>query len=146
MTDNEKAATFIGWQEGHCDLSKGDYRVVDCPHTGKHADCSRFVECHTWWICLCGAEMPCTTDELNHPQLGPNIHHDRAAPDMTDPRNYMKALEILSERRLEPDLGVTQGHWYVDTDTKGETELYAKTPAEAVILRLVALYDAEHQG
>ncbi len=91
MTDNEKAATFIGWKwhahrrDGGC--IRQDFSV--------------------------GCDLP----------------------DMSDPRNYMKAL--VSCAKLEPTLYCHLGAWSVDIN------LWRQTPAEAIVAFLAALYDAD---
>jgi hypothetical protein len=71
MTDNEKAATFIGWK-----------RLQHCEDT-------------TWTLEDEGGRC----DECGYLVVGPigagNRFHDRIAPNMSKPENYMKALEGL---------------------------------------------------
>jgi hypothetical protein len=101
MTDNEKAATFIGWREG----------------------------------VRCTAERVWGTDACcDGHSAGGKKPHDIPAPDMSDPRNYMKALhELPVWFRWE----VTRDDCMVTTD-KGQ--YIEPTPVAA----LAALYDAEH--
>jgi hypothetical protein len=81
MTENEKAATFIGWQPGQ--------RCEGVP-----------LPASVCWRCSsCGYEY------------GPFYSgaHSTPAPDMSDPRNYMKALEMV---RVE-------GEYYPEIYTNG---------------------------
>jgi len=84
MTDNEKAATFIGW--------------------------------------------------------APNEHDDIPAPDMTDPRNYMKALAKVAERRLVRLTVNSETSGVIWTKISIGVEIDEKSPVAA----LAALYDVEH--
>lgn len=110
MTDNEKAATFIGWSPYTCDDGHCDF---------------------------CGSRaFP---------------HHPAQAPDMSDPRNYMKALENLGR-----DLSIAYRHesgivqltsWFCDiayqSSAFNEINAIGKSPSEAVTKALAALYDTE---
>lgn len=94
MTENEKAATFIGW----------------LPHiTAGHR------------------EPPCDCT---------------AAPDMSDPRNYMKALIATAKDyyvEIVPNDEV-DGRVWVKIYRGGEPKIEGDQPIKA----LAALYDAEH--
>ena len=100
MTDNEKAATYIGWKEGE-----------KCQR--RH---NEFMD-----RCSCGAGV-----ELDE-------RHDAAAPDMADPRNYMKALESCDNWRL-----MKRALCWVE---RNQVVKYGPN----AITALAALYDAEHK-
>lgn len=86
--------------------------------------------------------------------LGP---HNRALPDMSDPRNYMKALNELVARGLYIDfclyLAVSGPYaritvWPKEgkvSDTYPPLAEAREKIAECPIVLLAALYDAEHQ-
>ena len=100
MTDNEKAATFIGWHEG--EICNGrHYGQVECPksHYGRHQD----------------------------------AEHNVPAPDMSDPRNYMKALADI----VEPL------NWTSTFNKAVYFTLLGHKP-NPVITALAAIYDSEH--
>jgi len=100
MTDNEKAATFIGWK----------------PQIG---------------TIVTGA-------------TGPYVQQwEYAAPDMADPRNYMKALEGLAPQYIWHLGRYIQGGRYcrILMDEKHPFQTIEK---RTVIEALAALYDAEH--
>lgn len=130
MTDNEKAATFIGWREGQ-----------PCSHR-EQIDGSQWgngiQQCF-----LCHCRLPID-----------RCFHTDPAPPMADPRNYMKALEIAG-RKFEWFQIQYQGgdsYWvtiggYLDYDGSPydyKSMADGKSTAEAVIATLAALYDAEH--
>lgn len=96
MTENEKAATFIGWRPGE----------------------------------VCESEMGCPEWDMDQSSV---FHRDHlvAAPDMSDPRNYTKALEGLWWERA------MNGRWKVLRS--GKAHGFGHTPQKA----LAALYDAE---
>ncbi len=118
MTDNEKAATFIGW--GPC----LDQR----------------------WKAVEMGYFECLGCHRREPEW--NMVH-RAAPDMTDPRNYMKALEALLPHGFEISFEHAYGHFEccierapsVIADWSGA----GSTIGHAVSEALAALYDAEHE-
>ena len=115
MTDNDKAATYIGWKEGE-----------KCQR--RH---NEFMD-----RCSCGADV-----ELDE-------RHDAAAPDMADPRNYMKALEGLPAA-YQYDVARRDGKtvcmiWRSDrSDNDIECRQYIHE-ASVPVAALAALYDAEH--
>lgn len=100
MTENEKAATFIGWEPG-----------MMCPQVRRKA----------WKCTACGFYDKDLTGEP----------HSLLAPDMSDPRNYMEALEGRDWERTR------YRRWIISTP---EYTYSGDTPVEA----LAALYDAEH--
>lgn len=79
MTDNEKAATFIGWREGQ-----------PCSHR-ERIDGSQWgngiQQCF-----LCHCRLPID-----------RCFHTDPAPPMADPRNYMKALENVAQAGKDSD-------------------------------------------
>lgn len=108
MTDNEKAATFIGW----------------APKT------------------------PCPPDITDVP-----LDDYLAAPDMTDPRNYMKALKAIGNE----DYGFSFWccEWDIWTLTISATTPFPNldsdvvnvrgvSPADAAIKALACMYDSLH--
>lgn len=123
MTDNEKAATFIGWKPGQR-CGGCDARMMD--HGFENIDA-----------------------ETGEPF---GRAHTIDAPDMSDPRNYMKALEGLSERGWL---------WFVANHADGKIQMKIWKPAhhptadqaaqlkparEVVVVALAALYDAEQSA
>ena len=142
LTDNEKAATFIGW-------------------TGKR-------ECNGWvWMppipgAKGGAMAYCMLPE--HSDIKSTeyslsvgriekVIHDVPAPDMTQPENYMRALEALPDNRW-PDMCLHENrHWRCSIWNQWNNDIgshaiywggHGKTCGEAVVKALAALYDAEH--
>ncbi len=115
MTDNEKAATFIGWKPGERCNTEG-IAWLDCPHKQfkYHYDGG-----DTLGVCV---------------EIEP---HDIPAPDMTDPGNYMKALEKIDPLKWKWNLA--RDYCIID-DWEGNLEFEGRTPVEA----LAALYDVEH--
>lgn len=119
MTDNEKAATFIGWNptvQCYC-ASKGLNRM-----NPEHAD------------------LP--------------IEHSMSAPDMSDPRNYMKALEAIQARTnhgpIELRLSCERDDDWKPTKYVWDMRLYKVLEDEhtvdwaSPVKALALLYDAEH--
>jgi hypothetical protein len=98
MTENDKAATFIGWKPGQ--------------------------RCERWYTLQSGSWC------YDHKTKDA---HDLPAPDMSDPRNYMKALEACDDWQLAKE---NQMIWV----ERGDCRKYGITPRKA----LAALYDAEH--
>lgn len=132
MSDNEKAATFIGWDVGQpCDYP---LKPISGPD-----------------------DMFCF--ECNIPAQ--DIHY-KPAPDMSDPRNYMKAIEAIRIRGYVVSFG-GDPEWYKELRPNHRSfsmaiwgyrdnlvhETYdprtgADDLAGSVIGTLAALYDAEH--
>jgi|SRR5579862_3339731 len=117
MNDNEKAATFIGWREGQL------------------GGLCRFDDSNR--VCQLGTKH-CYFDHSKYPE---------PAPDMSDPRNYMKALDSQMSELVRDYEG-----WHCDLtklwrDEEGTVVVkrWHKTAGEAVISALAALYDAEHK-
>jgi len=130
LTDNEKAARFIGW--------KPEQRTKNFCHV-----CAQRVTPSN--------PKPWSFDECHHQTLIP-------APDMKMPENIIKALKYL-QSRSDGYLGFGNGwrltynyDWHTDysledpapspRDIWGETK---DTLEEAVLSTLVALYDAEQR-
>jgi len=123
MTDNEKAATFIGWEPDAVD------RICE----------------------VCGARKSQVEQKWQDGHIFGN-GGTLSAPDMSDPRNYMKALEAIN----------AAGHWFPEIMTNGIGWLFRfgrmhaeivpiiniakshKEHGQAATLALAALYDAEH--
>jgi hypothetical protein len=93
----------------------------------------------------------------NIAQVNLNVHplHLIPAPDMSDPRNYMKALEIQTGRMYLISIyegGCDEGDpWVVEFKPwQGALDRYpakgisTKSLGEAAMKALAALYDAEH--
>ena len=107
LTENEKAATFIGWKDRE-----------RCLAPKKPVDDREFGDV---WCPSCNEVYGCGD-------------HDVKCPDMSDLRNYMKALEgngIKWAHQLD-------GPWYVSKSNGscGDGATVGKA--------LAALYDAEH--
>jgi hypothetical protein len=129
VTDNQKAATFIGWTGDLCKNSDWRWETAD-RETGRCADCA----------------FTFSIDQDYPPKFLPG--HIAPAPDMSDPRNYMKALEALDEQfawdvfRRAGKIAVMI--WRADRSTEDVINnrfvWECTTPAAA----LVVLYDAEH--
>lgn len=82
MTDNEKAATFIGWKpDAKCHIGLATCSHIDQPWFDPETEDSKR------WLKV-GGEHP------------PFAEHSISAPDMADPRNYMKAFAAISARGL----------------------------------------------
>jgi hypothetical protein len=108
MTNNEKAATFIGWKPN-----------TPCP----------YKELPTDWFskCLCG-----TAEETN---LGNLPDHFEPAPDMSKPENYMKLWHTFADNdkywilQLETNKGLHPTKrfklWIEDIGTQLLTNCYA---------------------
>jgi hypothetical protein len=124
MTDNEKAATFIGWQ------------VRDHKYVGSEGGGGTLFRVPT--CDACGEYR---------------TYHDKA-PDMTDPRNYMKALATAASDVpfvwicVDPNGG---GSCHIEA--MAQDIKFLKAPdimaegdnlGEQVVKALAALYDAEH--
>jgi hypothetical protein len=121
MTDNEKAATFIGWREG-----------TMCKAPKKPVDDREFGDV---WCPSCNEVFGCGD-------------HDVVCPDMSDPRNYMKAL---TDDKSFASLALTRDWhnegWRCELHINNWTPAIQrdrKTAGEAVVAALAALYDAEH--
>jgi hypothetical protein len=102
VTDNEKAATFIGWKP-ELEPAQPSYPNL----------------------------------KLYHPYRG-----YMPAPDMSDPRNYMKALEesnVHYQIRGGPDKQWDRQVWLQRNDNSVEIERFT------VVEALAALYDAENK-
>lgn len=124
MNDNEKAATFIGWKpEQVCDVD--NYET-----TGDRAYCPR---CHNFI-----ETVSATVGDFAR-SIRILCHHSVPAPDMNDPRNYMKALEACHGYRMIKEDAMTEvrAFKFIDSEYK---QGWGKTPVET----LAALYDAEH--
>lgn len=118
LSDNEKAATFIGWKP-----TLGPSTVCFCGHTAHHHGALKPSACNK---CCCNKY-----DKANKP-----------APDLSDPRNYMKALEGLGRRTIWWEL-------YWDDATSQVALLITahfiyQRIENSVVRALAALYDAEH--
>lgn len=121
MTDNEKAATFIGWKsETSCWVGEGGRSTA------------AFFDARPDGVCDCGWTF-------EHPEAGQISStvpsHLEPPPDMSDPRNYMKAQvawSILTHRES----------WTATPLNSISPRGYGKTPVAA----LAALYDAVHQS
>ena len=113
MTDNEKAATFIGWREGQ-----------PCSHR-EQIDGSQWgngiQQCF-----LCHCRLPID-----------RCFHTDPAPPMADPRNYMKALESFESQPYSTEiLGPYEheGMWYA-VEFDRPLDDYAGDPAVAETYR-----------
>lgn len=101
MTDNEKAATFIGWKPNTlCYLSDNDGFCV-----------------------------------IHNTMLQFGVGHILAAPNITDPRNYMKALE-----------NIAQTHPHFDDFEAAFVRTIINRDGSEMVTALAALYDAEHKS
>lgn len=110
MTDNEKAATFIGW-------SPTDW----CKAIHWHYE-QGFAVCET-------CDFNSQKKQIRHPMP----EHRSPAPDMADPRNYMKALENLAQ--AGKDSGSMEA---------ALTRTIVNRDGGEIVAWLAALYDAEH--
>jgi hypothetical protein len=137
MTDNEKAATFIGWKPNEkCNLT-----LVTCMHFDQPWFDRESEESKRW--VKEGGQYP------------PFAEHPIPAPDMTDPRNYMKAWHGYSAkfpyRRIvvETNTGI-KPTWRFKVwieDTIGQGMLTNCYPVDdigvGIVKAIAALYDAE---
>lgn len=118
LSDNEKAATFIGWRV--CSGVWEEWRGMD-----------RYFKCTG-----CSAES--SGDGVGRQHGKPDFR----ASDMSDPRNYMKALEAVvpnfSIRRTSAN-----ARWIVQWGDD-KSQHYGQTMALAVMQALAALYDTEN--
>lgn len=125
MTENEKAATFIGWKsEDRCN----DFLV-------QYAS-------DPIWKCRSGHEFPKPRGRWK----GGNTHeHSISAPDMSRPENYMQALDAIEGYTLVRDeAGYSCALYDGKRRLKYEPPICNRpTLAQAVTEALAALYDAE---
>ena len=131
MTDNEKAAHFIGWKP-----CIGYVEVRDDAPEYRYCACGFYVR--TEYL-----EGPCP----------PSPHKNPDAPDMSDARNYMKALEAIQARThhgpiemtvecdRDEDWKPTKFRWLVKLYKVLEDEHSVHDWLEPVAA-LAALYDA----
>jgi hypothetical protein len=130
MTDNEKAATFIGWKDADSNICLGyGIRHPDEPH----------------YRCPCGW----SANEYGlHGMSEARGGLKASTPDMIKPENYMRALEAVAAREdaivetslaphREVEFRLPNGVWIIGGN-KGDSI------AQAAINALAALYDAEH--
>jgi len=116
LTDNEKAASYIGWKRERCCIvySKAARRV--------------FASAASTSFCECGAPY----SEV----------HDIPAPAMRQPENYMRALLAASQhRRIEI---VLLGMGCTVTIFRDPRNQYIAAQGETPVAALAALYDTEH--
>jgi hypothetical protein len=126
MTDNEKAATFIGWsaKEKICCLSPCP---VDTGWPDEHLSDEMIAHYRLVW-----------SDPIYHARF-----HGHPAPHMTDPRNYMKALIAAATKgyyvKITPN-PESDGIIWVKFYRGRPLPIEDGSPVKA----LAALYDAEH--
>lgn len=126
MTENEKAATYIGWN---------DHQVNRCESRLRTPQ-------GTCWTC--GAITP--ADSTGGYNKGPHDTLFIPAPDMSDPRNYMKALEAVRDAGRWWNIEATGGdrNYRLTTVIMEDRTTQRDTPEEAIVGALAALYDAEN--
>lgn len=127
MTDNEKAATFIGWKPDQTCVYPTEHRRDDF-----------------YWDYLGEVQLAF----CRHCRL-PFEH--RTAPDMRKPENYMKALVevaaqghlvVLTNKAWERHWAITIS-WHESASETATIERDGGSPSDVVIKALAAVYDAE---
>jgi hypothetical protein len=136
LNDNERAATFIGWKPGPCDLSR---MLVAEIFGGVEYRCSTCA-----WV----KQVPVHKNSTLV-AYGPDFYqHNNTAPDMSKPENYMGALEATGrayqfKREMAASYAM-MGLFYACTIPDYDINAFwYKTGGEAAIAALAALYDAQ---
>ena len=120
LTENERAATFIGWRP--------DLQADVCE--------------------LCGAVSSDVPERFRF-EHNFRLNTAVAAPDLTDPRNYMKALESLDgfilgiqqKTKFVQKVGILKDNYPLQISS----ERPDRTLGDLVISFLSEIYDAEHK-
>jgi hypothetical protein len=136
MTDDEKAATFIGWTPEQCQ-PEAPYDVWFRADSGS------------------GSMRELVQGPCPHGHFRP---HPIPAPDMSKPQNYMRALEVVAQREdltCDVAFGVGVAGWWValgddcgvgafKIGVDGRLAGMGRTLSDAAVAVLAALYEADH--
>jgi hypothetical protein len=128
MTNNEKAATFIGWE----------------PNSENQAEIGTLCQGHAGQVVETGTALGAMRVRCKHGQIWAHIV-ESDAPDMARPDNYMKALQAIAGRMQELELHCRDNgrEWGLSLNDCDPISYHA-TVGDAVLAALAALYDVEH--